>query len=100
MFAVIKTGGKQYKVAKADVIEVEKLDNEDGSTVNFDVLMVSDGKTAGTGSSAGTVEGKVVSATKGPKVIIMKHRRRKNSRRKTGHRQKLTLVEITSIKKG
>ncbi len=98
MFAVIKTGGKQYKVSESDVIEIEKLEGAEGDKVEFpEILLTSDGKSVGTGSVK--VEGKIVSQTKGPKIIIMKHRRRKNSRRKTGHRQSYTLVEITSITK-
>ncbi len=98
MFAVIKTGGKQYKVSESDVIEIEKLEGAEGDKVEFpEILLTSDGKSINAGSVK--VEGKIVSQTKGPKIIIMKHRRRKNSRRKTGHRQAYTLVEITSITK-
>jgi large subunit ribosomal protein L21 len=101
MFAVIKTGGKQYKVAMDDVLEIEKLDAEAGATVTFDdVLMLSGeaGTTVGTPVVAGaTVTAEVVEQTRGPKVISFKKRRRQNSKRKRGHRQDLTRVKITAI---
>jgi large subunit ribosomal protein L21 len=101
MFAVIKTGGKQYKVAKDDVLEIEKLDAEAGATVTFDdVLMLSGdaGTTVGTPVVAGaSVTAEVVEQTRGPKVISFKKRRRQNSKRKRGHRQDLTRVKITAI---
>jgi len=92
MFAVIKTGGKQYKVQKDDKLLVEKLDGEEGAKLTIgDVLMVSDGKKA-------TVEAKVVAQTRGPKITIFKKKRRQNYRRKKGHRQDLTMIQITNIK--
>jgi large subunit ribosomal protein L21 len=98
---VIKTGGKQYKVAKDDVLEIEKLDAETGATVTFDdVLMLSGeaGTTVGTPVVAGaTVTAEIVEQTRGPKVISFKKRRRQNSKRKRGHRQDLTRVKITAI---
>jgi large subunit ribosomal protein L21 len=101
MFAVIKTGGKQYKVAMDDVLEIEKLDAEAGATVTFDdVLMLSGeaGTTVGTPVVAGaTVTAEVVEQTRGRKVISFKKRRRQNSKRKRGHRQDLTRVKITAI---
>ena len=102
MYAVIRTGGKQYKVAKNDVVIVEKLDAEAGKTVELgDVLMVVDGATAKVG--APTLAGAKVTATvleqgKGDKVIVFKKRRRKNSRRKNGHRQFETTLRIVDIK--
>lgn len=100
MFAVIKTGGKQYKVAANDVITIEKLDQEAGAKVVFDeVLMVN--STIGAPTVAGaSVLAEVVEQTRGPKVIAFKKRRRKNSRRKRGHRQDLTIVKITEIVAG
>ena len=101
MYAVIKTGGKQYRVAPNDVLTVEKLAGDAGAKVEFgEVLMV--GGDAGTKVGAPTVAGakvlaEVVEQTRGPKVIAFKKRRRKNSRRKRGHRQELTTVKITSI---
>jgi large subunit ribosomal protein L21 len=101
MFAVIKTGGKQYKVAANDVVEIEKLDVEAGATVTFDeVLMVGGeaGVTVGTPIVAGaTVTAEVVEQTRGDKVISFKKRRRQNSKRKRGHRQHITVVKITGI---
>ncbi len=101
MYAVIKTGGKQYRVAAQDVLNVEKLDGEAGAKIEFaDVLMVGNGDAVkiGTPTVAGAkVVAEVVEQTRGPKVIAFKKRRRKNSRRKRGHRQDLTTVRITEI---
>jgi len=101
MFAVIKTGGKQYRVAANDVITVATLAGEPGSTVTFDqVLMVTNdgGTQVGAPLVQGfTVAGEVVEHTRGEKVIAFKKRRRKNSRRKRGHRQDFTVVRITAI---
>ncbi|MCF4166986.1 50S ribosomal protein L21 [Zavarzinia compransoris] len=101
MFAVIKTGGKQYKVAENDVISVERLEGEAGSTLSLDqVLMVGEGEsvTIGAPTVAGaTVTAEIVGQARGPKLIVFKKRRRQNSRRKNGHRQDLTVLKITSI---
>jgi large subunit ribosomal protein L21 len=101
MFAVIKTGGKQYTVAAEDTITVMTLAGEPGDKVTFDeVLMLVDGETMKVGAPtvAGvTVSGEIVAQDRGPKVIAFKKRRRKNSKRKRGHRQDLTIVRITGI---
>ncbi len=101
MFAVIKTGGKQYRVSADDVITVAKLDLEPGAAVTFDtVLMLSNdaGVQIGAPAIAGlSVSGEVVEQTRGEKVIAFKKRRRQNSRRKRGHRQDYTVVRITAI---
>ena len=102
MFAVIKTGGKQYRVTENDVLTVEKLAGEAGSTVQFDeVLMIGeDGKAPTVGSpliEKAAVTAEVLKQTRGDKVVIFKKRRRQNSRRKNGHRQDLTMVKITGI---
>jgi large subunit ribosomal protein L21 len=100
MFAVIKTGGKQYRVAADDVLKVEKVAGNPGDIVEFgEVLVVGgDTPTLGTPTVAGaTVAGEVLEQGRGPKVIAFKKRRRKNSRRKRGHRQEFTLVRITEI---
>ena len=101
MFAVIKTGGKQYRVAPDDVLTVERLEGEAGGSVSFDeVLLVGDGETTtvGTPTVAGaSVAAEVVEQMRGPKIIILKKRRRKSSRRRQGHRQDLTKVRITEI---
>ena len=100
-YAVIKTGGKQYRVAANDVITIERLEGDTGKTIEFkDVLMI--GGDAGVKLGSPTVAGAKVTAelveqTRGPKVIAFKKRRRKNSRRKRGHRQDLTTVKITGI---
>jgi large subunit ribosomal protein L21 len=101
MFAVIKTGGKQYRVAANDKITIEKLPAEAGATVTFEeVLMVGDGDkaTVGTPLVAGaTVAGEVVEQTRGDKIFVFKKKRRKHYRRRAGHRQHLTVVKITDI---
>ena len=101
MYAVIQTGGKQYKVAKDEVVTIEKLALDAGATVEFDqVLAVG----AGAGVKIGTpmvagakVMATVVKQARGDKLVVFKKRRRKNSRRKNGHRQDLTVVKITDI---
>ncbi len=104
MFAVIKTGGKQYKVAAQDVITIEKLTAEAGAAVAFDeVLMVGEEGAMKIGSpvvAGAKVEGTVVEQTRGPKTISFHKRRRKNSKRKRGHCQELTVVRITGIHAG
>jgi len=101
MFAVVKTGGKQYKVAKSDVCLIEKLAAEPGETVQFnDVLMLGgDTVTVGAPFVAGAaVQAEILDQTRGPKTISFKKRRRKHSsQRKKGHRQHLTVVRITDI---
>ena len=100
MFAVIKTGGKQYRVAKDDVIVVEKLDGKAGSAITFkDVLMTGDGGKLKLGKdlSGITVTGKLVSTQKGEKVVVFKKRRRNTYRRNHGHRQHESTVQITAI---
>ncbi len=102
MFAVIQTGGKQYKVAKDDVIIVEKLDSEAGKTIAFnDVLICGEGSKVTIGSplvKGAEVKGEVLEQRKGDKVLVFKKKRRQNYRRKRGHRQNETVVKITSIK--
>ena len=101
MYAVVKTGGKQYRVTKNDTILVEKLDADEGQTVTLsDVMLLGDGDkvTVGTPVVAdASVEAQVVSQTRGPKIIIFRRKRRKNHRRTQGHRQDLTLLKITDI---
>lgn len=100
MYAVIMTGGKQYRVSQGDVIYVEKLNQEVDSKVSFDVLMLGneEGVEIGTPTLAGAkVEGKVLAQVKGEKIIIFKYKSKKNYHRKAGHRQQYTKVEITSI---
>ena len=100
MYAVIVSGGKQYRVTKGDTIYVEKLDQEVDSTVDFDVLMIGsdEGVKIGNPTVAGAkVEGKVVAQVKGEKIIIYKYKSKKNYHRKAGHRQQYTKVEITAV---
>ena len=101
MYAVIKTGGKQYRVAMDDVISIEQLEGDAGSSIEFeDVLMVGEGASVKVGAptvSGAKVVAELVEQTRGPKVIAFKKRRRQNSRRKRGHRQDLTKIRITSI---
>ena len=100
MFAVIKTGGKQYRVAEKDVITIDKVKGAPGDLVEFaEVLVVGgDNVTIGTPTVAGaSVAGEVVEQTRDAKVIAFKKRRRKNSRRKRGHRQELSVIRITEI---
>ncbi len=100
MFAVIKTGGKQYSVAAGDVITVMALDGAPGDAVTFDeVLMLGgDSPRIGAPTVAGAkVSGEIAEQTRSPKSIAFKKRRRQNSKRKRGHRQDLTLVKITAI---
>jgi large subunit ribosomal protein L21 len=104
MFAVIRTGGKQYRVAKDDVIRVEKLAGEPGATVELtEVLAVGEGAEAKHGLplvSGAAVTATVVAQGKADKVIIFKKKRRHNYRRKRGHRQELTTLKITEIRAG
>jgi large subunit ribosomal protein L21 len=102
MFAVVKTGGKQYKVAKGDVIKVEKLDGEAGNTVTLDeILMVNDGKKSTVGVpevKGASVTAEVLEQARAPKILVFKKKRRHNYRRKKGHRQDLTVLRIKDIK--
>ena len=104
MYAVIKTGGKQYRVAANDTIQIEKLEGSAGDSVEFnDVLMVSNGDAIDWGApvvAGATVAGEIVGQVRGPKIVIFKKRRRKHYRRKNGHRQDLTAVRITEILTG
>lgn len=104
MFAVIKTGGKQYTVHENDVLWVEKLDLEPGASVNLDeILMIGDGQevTVGTPLVAGAqVQAVVIEQMRDRKVIIFKKKRRHNYRRKKGHRQHLTVLKIEKIVAG
>ena len=100
MFAVIRTGGKQYRVAAEDVIKVEKVGGEPGEIVQFgEVLLVGgDNVTLGAPTISGaSVAAEVLQQGRGPKVVAFKKRRRKNSRRKRGHRQQFTLLRVTEI---
>ena len=101
MFAVIVTGGKQYKVAEGDTLFVEKLNAEEGSAVTFDqVLMVGEGDSVTVGApvvDGAKVEAKVVKNGKDKKIYVFNIKRKKNERTKKGHRQPYTKIEITKI---
>ena len=100
MFAVIKTGGKQYRVAAEDKLQVGKVAGEPGDIITFGEVLVVGGDTPTLGNptvSGASVAAEVLEQGRGPKIIAFKKRRRKNSRRKRGHRQEFTLVRITEI---
>ncbi len=101
MYAVVKTGGKQYRVSKDDTILVEKLEAQEGETITLsEVIMLGDGDKITIGKpqvADAAVEAKVVSQTRGPKIIIFRRKRRKNHRRTKGHKQDLTLLKVTDI---
>ena len=101
MYAVIKTGGKQYRVQQGDVIFVEKIDSQADEAVTFEeVLLVNDGDQTRIGAptvEGAKVEGKVLGQVKGQKIVVYKYKAKKNERKKQGHRQPYTKVEITAI---
>jgi large subunit ribosomal protein L21 len=100
MFAVFKTGGKQYRVAAEDVLKVDKIKGEPGEIVEFGEVMVVGGDSVTLGAptiTGAAVAAEVLEQGRGPKIIAFKKRRRKNSRRKRGHRQEFTLLRITEI---
>lgn len=101
MYAIIETGGKQYKVAKDDLVSVEKLDKEVGEKVSLNVLMLVDGEKVVNGNpyvKNAEVLAEVVEHGKGDKIIVFKYKAKKNVRRKQGHRQPYTTLKIVSVK--
>jgi large subunit ribosomal protein L21 len=99
-YAVFKTGGKQYRVAKGDTLSVEKLDGDVGSSVTFgEVLLVGagDGIKVGGDVKGASVTGEIVDQMKGPKLIAYRYKRRKGYHRTVGHRQRMTKVKVTGI---
>ena len=102
MYAIVRTGGKQYKVAVGDVVEVEKLEAEPGTEITLPALLVVDGEDLTTGADAlakVSITGKVVEQTKGPKIRIHKFKHKTGYHKRQGHRQRLTRVEVTGITK-
>lgn len=101
MFAVVETGGKQYKVEVGQFIEVEKLERNVGDKINLNVLLISDGENVKAGNpyvEGSSVEAEVVEHGKGDKIVVFKYKPKKNVRRKQGHRQPYTKLKITAIK--
>ena len=100
-FAVIQTGGKQYKVSASEILKVERIDDKEGKTVEFkNVLFLNDDKTNEIGNpniEGAKVEATILKNTKNKTVLVFKKRRRKNSRKKSGHRQLVSLIRITKI---
>ena len=100
MYAIVKTGGKQYKVAVGDVIEVEKLEGDSGLEIALPALMVVDGETVTLNADALSkvaVTAEVVAQTKGPKIKIHKYKNKTGYHKRQGHRQKLTQIRVTAI---
>ncbi len=99
MYAVVSTGGKQYRVAKDDVITVEKLNAQVGDTVTFDVLLVADGDdvTVGADAASAVVTGEVVDHVRGEKLTVFKFKKRKGYKKTLGHRQELTKVRVAGV---
>jgi len=100
-FAVIQTGGKQYKVSTSEILKIERLNNEEGKTVEFkNVLFLNDNKTTEIGNpniQGAKVEATILKNTKNKTILVFKKRRRKNSRKKYGHRQPISIIKITKI---
>jgi len=103
VYAIVKTGGKQYKVAVGDVVEVEKVAAQDGESLQLPAVLVVDGAdvTSGADALAGvSISAEVVAHTKGPKISIMKYKNKTGYKKRLGHRQKLTQIRITAIETG
>ena len=103
-FAIIQTGGKQYKVSASEILKIERLNDEEGKTVEFkNVLFLNDDKNTEFGNpniKGAKVEAKILKNTKNKTILVFKKRRRKNSRKKYGHRQRISLIKITKIFSG
>lgn len=103
MYAIVKTGGKQYKVAEGDVIEIEKLDGAPGTAVEFPAVLVVDGDTVTTDAAElakVSVSAEILAATKGPKIVIHKFKNKTGYHKRQGHRQPLVKVKVTGISVG
>jgi large subunit ribosomal protein L21 len=103
MYAIVKTGGKQYKVAEGDVIEIEKLDAAPGSSVALPAILLVDGAAVTTDAAKlanVSVTAEVVAQTKGPKIRIHKYKNKTGYHKRQGHRQKLTQVKVTGVSAG
>lgn len=103
MFAIIRSGGKQYRVVKDDVLDVDRLDGDAGASIAFGEVLMLGGDKPKSGApliSGATVSAEIVAQKRAPKVVAFKKKRRKNTHRKRGHRQSLTTVKITAISAG
>ncbi|WP_297009220.1 50S ribosomal protein L21 [uncultured Corynebacterium sp.] len=100
MYAIVKTGGKQYKVAEGDLVKVEKIEGESGTAVALTPVLLVDGAdvTSGDALAGKTVNAEIVEQTKGPKINGMHYRNKTGYKRRYGHRQKLTVLKVTGIK--
>ncbi|AHI23354.1 50S ribosomal protein L21 [Corynebacterium vitaeruminis] len=101
MYAIVKTGGKQYKVAEGDLVKVEKIEGEQGSSVALTPVLLVDGANVTSKSeelAKVSVAGEIVEHVKGPKIKIMKYKNKTGYKKRQGHRQQLTVVKITGIK--
>jgi len=94
MYAIIETGGKQYKVAENDVIHIEKIEGEEGSEVSFDKVLLVNGKVGNPYVKGAKVTGKILKQGRGKKIIVFKYKAKKNYHKKQGHRQAYTRVQI------
>ncbi len=100
MYAIISAGNKQYRVSQGETIFIDKVNQEDGSVLSFDALMIADGDNIKVGNptvAGAKVEAKIVAQVKGEKIKIYKYKSKKNYHRRAGHRQPYTKVEITAI---
>jgi large subunit ribosomal protein L21 len=97
MYAIVKTGGKQYRVEQGQSLLVERLPAEDGSTVSLQPLLYVDGDTVVDGADGVTVEARVLGHERGPKLRVVKFKPKRGYKRRTGHRQSLTRIEVTSL---
>ena len=100
MYAIVRSGGRQHKVAVGDVLEIDKIDDAAGSTVNLTPLLLVDGETVtsdATGLGSVSVTAEILGATKGPKIKILKYKNKTGYRKRQGHRQKYTQVLVTGI---
>jgi len=100
VYAIVRSGGRQHKVAVGDVLEIDKIDDAAGSTVNLTPLLLVDGSTVtsdATGLGSVSVTAEILGATKGPKIKILKYKNKTGYRKRQGHRQKYTQVKVTGI---
>ncbi|AZA14115.1 50S ribosomal protein L21 [Corynebacterium choanae] len=101
MYAIVKTGGKQYKVAEGDLVKVEKIEGEPGSTVALTPVLLVDGANVTSGAddlAKVNVSAEIVEHTKGPKIRILKYKNKTGYKKRQGHRQPLTVIKVTGIK--